>query len=72
MAVWTKGDICIAFSGGVDSSLLLYLAVRAAAKHGSKVYAVTFQTKLHPPGRPGGGKGSRRGCKGRTCDFRSG
>lgn len=42
-------DICLAFSGGVDSSLLLKLAVDAAAVHGTKVYAVTFQTRLHPP-----------------------
>lgn len=45
---WAKSDICVAFSGGVDSSLLLYLAVQAAALYGSKVYAVTFQTSLHP------------------------
>lgn len=42
-------DICLAFSGGVDSSLLLKLAVDAAAAHGTNVYAVTFQTRLHPP-----------------------
>ncbi|MDD7738701.1 MAG: ATP-dependent sacrificial sulfur transferase LarE [Fusicatenibacter sp.] len=42
-------DLVLAFSGGVDSSLLLYLAVNAAKRHGKKVYAVTFQTRLHPP-----------------------
>lgn len=45
---WTKEDICVAFSGGVDSSLLLYLAVKAARQHNTEVYAVTFQTELHP------------------------
>ena len=42
------GDVCLAFSGGVDSSLLLYLAARAAADRGSKLYALTFDTNLHP------------------------
>lgn len=41
-------DICLAFSGGVDSSLLLKAAVDAAANTGAKVYAVTFDSRLHP------------------------
>lgn len=41
-------DICLAFSGGVDSSLLLKLAADAAAMTGKKVYAVTFDSRLHP------------------------
>lgn len=41
-------DLCIAFSGGVDSSLLLKIACDAAAATGHKVYAVTFDTRLHP------------------------
>ncbi len=36
--------ICIAFSGGVDSSLVL----KAAVLSQKKVYAVMFNTKLHP------------------------
>lgn len=46
--ICAKQDVCIAFSGGVDSSLLLNLAVEAAKKYGTKVYAVTFNTVLHP------------------------
>ncbi len=42
------GDICLAFSGGVDSSLLLKAAVDAAEETGKKVYAVTFDSRLHP------------------------
>ncbi len=42
------GDIVIAFSGGVDSSLLLKLTCEEGEKLGKKVYAVTFETKLHP------------------------
>lgn len=42
------GDICLAFSGGVDSSLLLKAAVDAVAETGKKVYAVTFDSRLHP------------------------
>ena len=41
-------DICLAFSGGVDSSLLLKVAADAAAETGEKVYAVTFDSRLHP------------------------
>lgn len=41
-------DVCLAFSGGVDSSLLLSLAGELSRKHGTKVYAVTFDTQLHP------------------------
>lgn len=44
-----KQDLCLAFSGGVDSSLLLKLVMDTSAKYGTKVYAVTFQTRLHPP-----------------------
>lgn len=39
---------CVAFSGGVDSSLILKIAVEEADKIGKKVHAVTFETKLHP------------------------
>lgn len=45
---YTDEDIIIAFSGGVDSSLLLKLACESANRKGTKVYAVTFHTKLHP------------------------
>ena len=41
-------DICLAFSGGVDSSLLLKAAAHAAAETGKKGYAVTFDSRLHP------------------------
>lgn len=38
----------MAFSGGVDSSLVLVMACEAAEKTGKKVYAVTMDTVLHP------------------------
>lgn len=41
-------DVCVAFSGGVDSSLLLVMACEAAEKTGKKVYALTMDTVLHP------------------------
>lgn len=41
-------DVCLAFSGGVDSSLLLKMASDAASQTGKKVYAVTFDSRLHP------------------------
>ena len=40
--------MCLAFSGGIDSSLLLKLCQDAATEHGTKLYAVTFDTVLHP------------------------
>ena len=43
-------DVAVAFSGGVDSSLLLYLCCEAARQTGSKIYAITLQTHLHPHG----------------------
>lgn len=44
--------ICLAFSGGVDSSLLLFAATQAAARINpdKPVLAVTFETRLHPHG----------------------
>lgn len=45
---YAKGPVCLAFSGGVDSSLLLKLACDAGRANGTEVYAVTFDTMLHP------------------------
>ncbi len=41
-------DTVLAFSGGVDSALLLYLLSQGAKDTGKRVWAVTFQTALHP------------------------
>lgn len=38
----------LAFSGGVDSSVLLKTACEQAKTHGTNVYAVTIHTVLHP------------------------
>lgn len=48
MDQYTDSDIIIAFSGGVDSSLVLKAACEKAKEKGTKVYAVTIHTKLHP------------------------
>lgn len=45
---YTKEDIIVAFSGGADSGLLLKLACDGAHENGTKVYAVTARTMLHP------------------------
>lgn len=44
---YAREDVLLAFSGGADSSLLLKLLCKSAAKHQKKVYAVTFHTMLH-------------------------
>lgn len=44
---YTKKDIVIAFSGGVDSSLLLKIACDCAKINKTNVYAVTVQTMLN-------------------------
>lgn len=41
-------DMCVAFSGGVDSGLLLKMACEACSYTGKKVYALTMDTVLHP------------------------
>ncbi len=50
MAEYAETDIIVAFSGGVDSSLLLKLACEAAGKTGKRVYGITVQTRMHPIG----------------------
>ena len=47
---YTSENVVLAFSGGVDSSLLLRLLCDSAKKADTKVYAVTIQTRLHPHG----------------------
>lgn len=44
----TKKDCAVAFSGGVDSALLLKMTCDAAKRNKTMVYAVTMQTVLHP------------------------
>jgi len=43
-------DLIIAFSGGVDSTLLVRSAAEVAKKKNCTIHAVTFQTTLHPTG----------------------
>lgn len=43
-------DVAIAFSGGVDSTLLLYLCREASLRHGTKVRAYTVHSDMHPLG----------------------
>lgn len=45
---YTRQDTVVAFSGGVDSTLVLKMACGAAQKNGKKVYAATIHTRLHP------------------------
>lgn len=47
MEKYTQENVVVAFSGGVDSSLLLKTACINAAKNGTKVFAVTMHTTLH-------------------------
>lgn len=47
MQTYAKGNVMVAFSGGVDSSLLLKMAVMYAEEQGKKVYAVIADTELH-------------------------
>lgn len=48
MRTYARRDVMLAFSGGVDSSLLLRMACEAAAEAGTRVWAVTIHTALHP------------------------
>lgn len=47
LEAYTQEDVMLAFSGGVDSSLLLKLLTESAQKSGKRVYAVTLHTMLH-------------------------
>lgn len=50
MAQYASEDVAVAFSGGVDSSLILKLACKEAERTGRTVYGVLFHTMLHPSG----------------------
>ena len=45
-----KKGVCVAFSGGVDSSLLLAAACREQKRSGGTVFGVMFDTFLHTKG----------------------
>ena len=47
---YAASDMVLAFSGGVDSSLLLGMCCQAARETEHKVYAITVETRLHPSG----------------------
>ena len=60
--------VALAFSGGVDSSYLLY----AAMKYGADVKAYYVKALFHAPGRAAKstGAGASRGCAFRSgCSF---
>lgn len=48
IASYVKENVMVAFSGGVDSSLILKLSCEAAKESGHKVFAVMLKTMLHP------------------------
>lgn len=50
IADFLSEDIAVAFSGGVDSSLLLRMACDAAKDSGHVVYGIMLHTMLHPSG----------------------
>jgi len=45
-----RTDLVVAFSGGVDSAVLLHLCCAAARENGTKVTAIMMQTSLQPYG----------------------
>lgn len=47
---YAREDMVLAFSGGVDSSILLKMCCEASKNTGKKVYGVTVHTRLHPSG----------------------
>ena len=47
---YASEDVAVAFSGGVDSSLLLKIVCDAARERGTRVYGVFLYTMLHPQG----------------------
>lgn len=47
---YAKEDVMVAFSGGVDSSLILKLVCEEAKRTGRRVYAGMLHTMLHPAG----------------------
>ena len=50
MSRYAREDVMVAFSGGVDSALLLKLACVASEESGKEVYAVPVLTTLDPCG----------------------
>ena len=48
MQEYARQNMAVAFSGGVDSSLLLKMAVIYAKEQGRLVYGITAHTELHP------------------------
>lgn len=45
---YVQEDVMLAFSGGADSGLLLYMLCEKAKIYGTRVHAVTVHTTLHP------------------------
>lgn len=50
MQKYGRENVAVAFSGGVDSALLLKMACEAAKKTGKQVYGIFFDSMLHPSG----------------------